>query len=154
MLEIQPKIIEYNENLAREDRIVKIVSKIEHSIFDKNFTYFANPNKETLLENSENQEKETEIDHNNNNNKKESHNNNNNGQENHEDHEKAKGGTDQDSLEECLVSENSRFLLKISKDSMNSFDEENETYKEMIYLEDDKKEGPFFFSKILFYCYF
>ena len=106
LLEIQPKTIEYNENLAKEERIVKIVSKIEHSIFDKNFTYFANPNKECLDKTQENPEKtpnshnsEGDPEHH----KKDGHNNNHAHSHENEENEKAKAASDQDSLEECLV---------------------------------------------------
>lgn len=56
LFEFNIKNFEYNENQYTEEKIVQIVSKIEHSIFDKNFTYFSKPHidhKEELNENSD-----------------------------------------------------------------------------------------------------
>lgn len=113
MLEIQAKTIEYNEINSNEERIVKIVSKIEHSIFDKNFTYFANPGKEQMNENS--QIDTNEKNDGNNKNLDENEGENKALDENQsikkEDIEKLKGISDQDSLEECLVRIKFSFLI-------------------------------------------
>ena len=53
LFEFNIKNFEYNENQYTEEKIVQIVSKIEHSIFDKNFTYFSKPHIEDLNENSD-----------------------------------------------------------------------------------------------------
>ena len=102
LLEIQSKTIEYNENISKEDRIVKIVSKIEHSIFDKNFTYFANPNKEHPNDAGQEPQEKTGVSVTTN-----EHDENKNAEENEsckkEELDKIKGISDQDSLEECLV---------------------------------------------------
>ena len=105
LLEIESKTIEYNEHISKEDRIVKIVSKIEHSIFDKNYTYFANPNKEQLPEQEINEKPGIfTVNTNEENNRL----NEENESIRKEDIEKLKGGqSDQeskkDSLDECLV---------------------------------------------------
>jgi len=102
LLEIQSKTIDYNENILKEDRIVKIVSKIEHSIFDKNYTYFAHPNKDPL-----NDLGQEPIDKTGGSLTVNEHEDNKNVEENEsnkkEDNDKIKGISDQDSLEECLV---------------------------------------------------
>lgn len=88
--------------MSKEERIVKIISKIEHSIFDKTYTYFACPDKDDILENQminedqegsamrfDNETDQNMIDENQSNKKV--------------DLEKIKDASDQDSLEECLV---------------------------------------------------
>lgn len=88
--------------MSKEERIVKIISKIEHSIFDKTYTYFACPDKDDILENQminedqegcamrfDNETDQNMIDENQSNKKV--------------DLEKLKDASDQDSLEECLV---------------------------------------------------
>lgn len=99
LLEIQPKIVEFNENVSKEERIVKIISKIEHSIFDKTYTYFSCPEADENIKSNENLNNEQTDNVNKNENDNEQKIVEENEKNKKEDAEKV----DQDSLEECLV---------------------------------------------------
>lgn len=101
LLEIQHKIVEFNENVSKEEKIVKIISKIEHSIFDKNYTYFSCPETDETVRSNENLNNEQADFANKNGNEQKIVEENDKNKK--DDAEKLKETVDQDSLEECLV---------------------------------------------------